>query len=60
MSDDGKTKAVAVCEGCGHPRPVRVRSDGSIHQIGGESRCCTERSYRVVDDDPAPEFADDD
>lgn len=45
-----KTKAVAVCDGCGEVTPVRVWSDGTIHPIGeSDSRCCEKAEYRVLE-----------
>lgn len=45
-----KTKAVAVCDGCGEVVPVRVWSDGTIHPIGeSDNRCCEEADYRVLE-----------
>lgn len=48
--NEEKTKAVAVCDGCGEVVPVRVWSDGTIHPIGeDESGCCREAEYRVLE-----------
>lgn len=49
--EDDKTKAVATCENCGDVVPVRVWSDGSIHEIGGNSPCCADRTLRLIDGD---------
>jgi hypothetical protein len=55
-----KERAVAVCENCGQPIPVRIWPDETIHPIGGRNRCCAEESYRVVEDETPSEFMDED
>ncbi|ADJ15559.1 hypothetical protein [Halalkalicoccus jeotgali] len=50
MADVEKTKAVAVCDGCGELAPVRVWPDGTIHPIGSEDGCCEEADYRILED----------
>lgn len=47
---DEKTKAVAVCDGCGEVVPVRVWPDESIHPIGSEE-CCADSEYHILEDE---------
>lgn len=52
-----KTKAVAICEGCGEVVPVRVWPDESIHPIGSGESCCGESEYNVLESgDSSPAF----
>lgn len=53
-----KEKAVAVCENCGQPTPVRVWPDETIHPIGTRDQCCAETSYQVVEDETPAECVD--
>lgn len=50
-SEEGeKTKAAAICDGCGEITPVRVWDDGHIHPIGqDDGRCCDDAEYRVLE-----------
>lgn len=59
MSNEEKTKAVAVCDGCGQPVPIRVWPDGSVHRLGEHDRCCDGKTYRVLEVDTPDAFADD-
>lgn len=46
-----KTKAVAVCNGCGHPIPVRVCPNGDIQPFGSHghhNQDCAGEGYRVL------------
>ena len=59
MANEEKVKGVAICENCDQPSPVRIWPDGTVRPIGGKRRCCADSSYRVVDESPPAEFADD-
>lgn len=48
MSQQGKKRAVATCENCGHVTPVQIWLDESIHPIGGK-KCCEEDELRVLE-----------
>lgn len=50
MAERKKTKAVAVCDGCGEVVPVRVWPDESVHPIGSEGGCCADADYRILED----------
>ena len=56
--EEGKERAVAVCENCGQPMPVNVWPDETIHPVGRRNRCCAEDSYQVVEDETRAEFVD--